>query len=70
MRMSNLGYNGNMELMMKHPTNVPKYPGSLEELARDVCKMRYDAVANFFGYCADYLINRLSIHSLGYPLSS
>jgi predicted GNAT family acetyltransferase len=35
-----------------HPTTVAQYPGSLEELAKDIAQMRYDAVAEFFGYFA------------------
>lgn len=35
-----------------HPTTVARYPVSLEDLAKDVAQMRYDAVADFFGYLA------------------
>jgi hypothetical protein len=44
--------------MKKHPIAVEGYPGSLEELAQKVCRMRYDQVAEFFGYCAVELLRQ------------
>lgn len=41
-----------------HPVRVDGYDGSLEDLARTVCRMRYDAVADFFGYCAKELLRQ------------
>ena len=38
----------------KHPTSVEKYPGSLEDLAKAIGSMRYDKVADFLGYLAQY----------------
>ncbi len=43
---------------MKHPTTVEKYPGTLKELARDEGKMRYDSLAESYGYKADDLIEQ------------
>ena len=37
---------------MKHPLNVPKYDGTLEELAHDVANLRYDALESFLGHLA------------------
>ncbi len=34
-------------LIMIHLTSVPKYPGTLEELAKDLGDLRYDALADF-----------------------
>jgi len=44
--------------MKRHPTSVEGYEGSLEELAQTVCRMRYDKVAEFFGYCAVELLRQ------------
>lgn len=33
---------------MVHKTKVEKYNGTLQELAEDICNMRYDALAEFF----------------------
>ena len=38
--------------MAKHPTTVVGYTGSLEDLAKDIKNMRYDAFAEFLGYLA------------------
>lgn len=35
-----------------HPITVEKYSGSLEDLARDITQLRYDAVAKLFGSVA------------------
>lgn len=35
-----------------HTITVEKYAGSLDDLARDVTQLRYDAVAEFLGYLA------------------
>jgi hypothetical protein len=32
---------------MKHPCNIDKYKGSLEELAESIGNLRYDALAEF-----------------------
>jgi hypothetical protein len=40
---------------VKHPDRVEKYPGSLKEMARDATNMRYDSLAEFVDYMADYL---------------
>ncbi len=39
----------------KHPASVEKYPGSLEDLARDLKNMRYDKLAEFLGYLAKHV---------------
>ena len=31
----------------KHPDNVPKYPGTVRELAGDISRMRYNTLAKF-----------------------
>lgn len=38
---------------MKHVMTVPKYSGTLKELAVDISNMRYDAVADFLGHLSD-----------------
>ncbi|MBI4147050.1 hypothetical protein HY494_00165 [Candidatus Woesearchaeota archaeon] len=38
----------------KHPASVEKYPGTLEDLAKAIGSMRYDKVADFLGYLAQY----------------
>ncbi len=38
--------------MVKHSTTVKGYNGSLEDLAKDIKNMRYDAFAEFLGYLA------------------
>lgn len=40
------------ETKLKHPLEVEKYSGKLEDLADDVKNMRYDKVAEFLGYLA------------------
>jgi len=40
---------------MKHPKNVERYPGSLDELAREVGNMHYTSLAEFMQYLADDL---------------
>lgn len=44
--------------MKRHPVAVEGYHGSLESLAHKVCRMRYDQVAEFFGYCAIELLRQ------------
>lgn len=44
--------------MKHHPVAVEGYHGSLESLAQKVCRMRYDQVAEFFGYCATELLRQ------------
>lgn len=44
--------------MKRHPVAVEGYRGSLEDLAQKVCRMRYDCVAEFFGYCAAELLRQ------------
>lgn len=36
--------------MPKHTTTIKGWNGSLEELANEICNMRYDAVSDFVGY--------------------
>jgi len=43
---------------MKHPVKVEKYNGSLQELAKDSGRMRYDSVAEFYHYLAEDLIQQ------------
>ncbi len=38
--------------MAKHPTGIEGYAGSLEDLAKDIKNMRWDACAEFLGYLA------------------
>ncbi len=40
---------------MKHPKNVERYPGSLDELARETGNMDYASLAEFLQYLADDL---------------
>ncbi len=42
--------------MQKHHTKIDGYDGSLRLLARQVCSMRYDKVAEFFKYCAEEIL--------------
>jgi hypothetical protein len=42
--------------MDKHPDKVEKYNGTLQELAHDIVKMRYDKVTEFLTYFRDELI--------------
>lgn len=44
--------------MKRHPVAVEGYHGSLEGLAQRVCRMRYDQVAEFFGFCAVELLRQ------------
>ncbi len=44
--------NPSSENQPMHPIIVAGYPASLEDLAKNVTKMRYDAVTEFFGYLA------------------
>jgi hypothetical protein len=37
---------------MKHPDHVEKYDGTLDDLAKDIGRMRYDSVADFLEYLA------------------
>lgn len=39
----------------RHPTTVEGFNGTIEELARRVCRMRYDKVADFFREVASEL---------------
>jgi len=41
--------------MDTHPTSVPGFDGSLKELARRVCRLRYDHLAAFFYHCSEEL---------------
>ncbi|OGJ12513.1 hypothetical protein A3K82_03185 [Candidatus Pacearchaeota archaeon RBG_19FT_COMBO_34_9] len=43
---------------MKHPTKVEKYSGTSQELAKDIGRMRYDAVAEFYNYLGDDLMEQ------------
>ena len=38
---------------MKHPLDVEKYKGNLEELAKDIGKMRYDKARDLLGHLGD-----------------
>ena len=40
---------------MSHPTTVEKYDGTLKELARDICDMQYDSLAQLLDHIADNL---------------
>jgi len=40
---------------MKHPKNIERYPGSLDELARDIGNMHYAFLDEFLQYLADDL---------------
>ena len=42
----------------KHPTVVTGYHGSIEQLAKEVCDMRYDKLAEFFQACSLDLKNQ------------
>lgn len=42
--------------MQKHQTKIDGYDGSLREIARQVCSLRYDKVAEFFKYCAEEIL--------------
>jgi hypothetical protein len=44
--------------MKRHPTTVEGFDGSLEDLARRVCSMRYDSVAEFFQHCKEELMRQ------------
>jgi hypothetical protein len=35
----------------QHPLSVTRYDGSLEEMAVDMLRMRYDKVSEFFSHC-------------------
>ncbi len=41
--------------MHKHPVGVEGFDGSIEELAKSVCAMRYDKLAEFLMRCAEEL---------------
>ena len=40
---------------MKHPKTVEKYDGNLEELARDICNLRYDSFSELLEDLANNL---------------
>lgn len=50
--------------MHKHRIRVEGYEGSLQKLAQQVCILRYDKVALFFGYCAVELIRQANADML------
>jgi len=53
---------------MKYPGTVEKYPDNLKELARYVCNLRYDRLAEFLGYCGEYLReDSIADAERGYP---
>lgn len=41
--------------MKKHPVKVEGFDGSLEDLAKLVCRLRYDKASSFFEACAEEL---------------
>ena len=38
---------------MHHPKSVLKYPGTIQELASDIARLRYDALAEFLNELSD-----------------
>ncbi|MFH1455376.1 MAG: hypothetical protein ABIF40_00315 [archaeon] len=48
---------------MKHPTEVEKYSGTLEELAVDVCNLRYDRLSDFLRYCSNEIASQAGADS-------
>jgi hypothetical protein len=44
--------------MPKHPITVLRFDGSLGRLAKEVCKLRFDRLALFFGLCAVELVRQ------------
>lgn len=54
--------------MMKHPTAVEGYEGSLEELAEAVGRMRYDKIVEVLKYLADDMARQAKgDESAGHP---
>lgn len=60
---------------VEHPLNIPKWEGTLEELAQAVENMRYDKTAEFLKYLAqcfrdrsktDKLAGKLKLHNALY----
>lgn len=43
---------------MKHEIRVVNYPGSLDELAREIGSTRYDVVVSFLQYLGDDLMRQ------------
>lgn len=65
--------------MKQHPTDIIKYQGTMQELARDIADLRYDVLVTFFNNLCyelskdkekDFNAGKYQISSLLYDLAS
>jgi hypothetical protein len=47
----------------KHPTSVEGFDGSLKQLAREICRLRYDKLAELLYYLGEEFVAEANIES-------